>query len=73
MGYQIVNELIKEVNCETGEVIERPRTAQEQAEIDKVVAQSQEELADLAAKKAKREVLLERLGLTAEEASVLLG
>lgn len=73
MGYQIVNELIKEVNCETGEVIERPRTAQEQAEIDKVVAQSQEELADLAAKKAKREVLLERLGITAEEASVLLG
>lgn len=68
-----MSELITEVNCESGEVVERPRTAEEQAEIDKVIAQSQKELADLAAKKAKREALLERLGITAEEASVLLG
>ena len=65
-----------EINCETGEVIERPLTADEiaaneaaaaQAEADRVAAE--EEAATKAQAKAD---LLAKLGITAEEAALLL-
>jgi hypothetical protein len=66
-----------EVNCATGEVIERPLTADEiaageaaaiQAEADRVAAEAE------AASKAEAKVaLLAKLGITAEEAALLLG
>lgn len=65
-----------EVNCETGEVIERPLTADEiaaneaaaaQAEADRV---AREEAAE--AKATAKAALLEKLGITAEEAALLL-
>jgi hypothetical protein len=69
-----MNELITEVNCETGEVIERPRTAEEQAQIDFVRAEVQAELqAEALAKEAKEVVAtkLAALGLTADDLKAL--
>jgi hypothetical protein len=69
-----------EVNCETGEVIERPLTADEiaaneaaaaQAEADALAAQ--EEAQAKAAAKASAEAKLATLGLTADEVAALLG
>jgi hypothetical protein len=69
-----------EVNCETGTVTERPLTAQEilQREADAAAAATAEaervaaEEAKAAAK-ASAIAKLEALGLTADEASALLG
>ena len=65
-----------EINCETGEVIERPLTADEiaaneaaaaQAEADRLTAE-----AEAQAKAAAKADLLAKLGITAEEAALLL-
>ena len=65
-----------EVNCETGEVTERPLTADEiaaneaaaaQAEADRLAAEAEAE-----AKAAAKADLLAKLGITAEEAALLL-
>jgi hypothetical protein len=66
-----------EVNCETGEVIERPLTADEiaaneaaraQAEADRLAAE-----AEAAVKAEAKAALLNKLGISAEEAALLLG
>jgi hypothetical protein len=62
-----------EVNCETGEVIERPLTADEiaaqaQAEADRAAAEE-----EAATKAEAKTALLAKLGITAEEAALLLG
>jgi hypothetical protein len=66
-----------EVNCETGEVIERPLTADEiaaneaaaaQAEADRVTAE-----AEAAVKAQAKAALLEKLGISEDEAKLLLG
>ena len=59
------------VNCETGQVEERPLTAEEiaQREADAAAAAA----AAKAAAKASALAKLEALGLTADEASALLG
>ena len=64
---------IKEHNVETGEEIEREMNAEElaQFEIDKTAAQVEKET--LATKAAARQAILDRLGLTADEAALLLG
>ncbi len=65
-----------EINCETGEVIERPLTADEiaaneaaaaQAEADRVTAE-----AEAAVKAEAKAALLDKLGITADEAKLLL-
>ena len=65
-----------EINCETGEVIERPLTADEiaaneaaaaQAEADRLAAE-----AEAATKAQAKADLLAKLGITAEEAALLL-
>lgn len=65
--------LIKEVNVTTGEVIERKMNAEELAqwEIDK--NETIARVAALSAKEQARQAILDRLGLTAEEAALLLG
>lgn len=67
----------KIINCETGEVTERPFTAEEleQMEIDNANAQALREKieAEIQAKAAQRQALLSRLGITEEEARILLG
>jgi hypothetical protein len=66
-----------EVNCATGEVIERPLTADEiaaneaaaiQAEVDRAAAE-----AEAASKAEAKAALLAKLGITADEAALLLG
>ena len=65
-----------EVNCTTGEVIERPLTADEiaandaaavQAEADRVAAE-----AEATVKAEAKTALLAKLGITADEAKLLL-
>jgi hypothetical protein len=67
-----------EVNCETGEVIERPLTAEEIAANEAAAAQAAAEAheAEVAAQavadaKASAEAKLATLGLTAEEIAAL--
>lgn len=65
------------VNCETGVTEVLPLTAQEIADLEtaRVAAEDQRKAAEAeaAAKESKRQEILERLGLTAEEAAILLG
>jgi hypothetical protein len=66
-----------EVNCATGEVIETPLTAEEiaQREVDAAAAEADrvaKEAAD-AVKATDRAALLVKLGITEEEAQLLLG
>ena len=66
-----------EVNCTTGEVLEIELTDEEvaQREADAAAAETQREADEKAAadKATARAQILDRLGLTAEEASILLG
>jgi hypothetical protein len=68
---------IKEYNAITGEVTEREYTAAEKADYDSLVAKAKAELdAELAANEAKaadKAALLTKLGITADEAKLLLG
>ena len=65
--------MIKEINVKTGEVVEREYTAAE----EKLAEETQKEFADakteVQAKAAARAQILDRLGLTDEEAAILLG
>ena len=66
-----------EINCETGEVVERELTADElaQREADAKAAADLKaaEDADKAAKAVEKAALLAKLGITADEAALLLG
>lgn len=65
------------VNCENGEIIEREMTEEElaqQVEDEKLAAKAEAETeAEIKAKVAARQTILDRLGLTEEEAKLLLG
>ena len=64
---------IKVVNCETGEEIVRDATAEEIAQIELDAANAAAAKAEAEAKAAQRQAILDRLGLTADEAQLLLG
>ncbi len=61
-----------EINAETGETIERNLTAAEKAEAAKVAQDWAEAKALAEAKEAQKTALLDRLGITADEAKLLL-
>jgi len=63
---------VYEINASTGEAIERNLTAAERAEAAKVAKdwQKAQEIAD--AKEIAKQALLDRLGITADEAKLLL-
>uniref|UniRef100_UPI0040473728 hypothetical protein n=1 Tax=Yoonia sp. TaxID=2212373 RepID=UPI0040473728 len=66
------NPIIKIVNCETGEVVEREMNA---AEYKKYEAEQEIQAirkADAQAKAAEKAAILDRLGITADEAKLLL-
>jgi len=69
----MANPIIKIVNAETGEEVEREMTANEfkahQAESAAYAAKKDAE----ESKASEKAALLERLGITAEEAALLLG
>ena len=66
-----------EINCTTGEVVERELTADELAQraADALAAEAAkaQEDADKAAKAVEKAALLDKLGITADEAALLLG
>lgn len=64
---------IKIHNVETGKVVEREMNAEElaQREADQAAEAARQEAE--AAKAAERQAILDRLGLTADEAALLLG
>ncbi len=64
---------IKEINCETGEETLRDATAEEiaQAEADKLKAEAEAQAQ--AEAKTARAALLDKLGITEDEARLLLG
>jgi hypothetical protein len=64
---------IKEVNCETGEEIVRDANKQEIDQIKKVAADAKAKQAEAETKEAARQAILDRLGLTADEAKLILG
>ena len=65
-----------EVNCATGEVVERPLTAEElaQREVDAAagIAAEAERIAAKEAAQVAKTALLAKLGITADEAKLLL-
>jgi hypothetical protein len=65
----------KEFNAITGEEIitERDETAQEIAEREAFETEVAQRLAEAEAKATARQAILDRLGITAEEAQLLLG
>ena len=60
-------------NVETGEIIEREMNAEELSQWEAIQATADAEVAEAAAKEAARQALLDKLGITAEEAKLLLG
>ena len=64
---------IKEFNCETGEEIVRDATAEEIAQMEVDAANAEAKKQAEAQATAQRQALLSRLGITEEEARILLG
>jgi len=60
-------------NTETGEIIERDMTAEELAQHQKDLANAKAEQIKKQEKAAAKEALLEKLGISADEAKLLLG
>ena len=64
---------IKEYNCETGEEIVRDANSQEIAQIEKDKKEAEARKAEAETKANAKAALLEKLGITADEAKLLLG
>ena len=62
---------IKEFNCQTGEEIERDATPEELTQAKKDAAESQAALEEIEKAKIKRQDLLDKLGITQDEANLL--
>ena len=65
--------IIRIFNCETQETIDREMTAEEWANCQSVEAQSKAKALAQSQAEAERKALLERLGITADEAKLLIG
>ncbi len=64
---------IKIVNVETGEEIVRDATDSQISQMAKDKAEVEARKAEVEAKEAERQAILDRLGLTADEAKLILG
>jgi hypothetical protein len=69
----MTNPIIRIHNTETDEVIDREMTDEEFAEYQADQAIEAAKQAEAEAKATARQAILDRLGLTAEEAAILLG
>lgn len=65
--------IIVEHNVETGEVIERAANKEELAQAAKDKAEAEAAVKAAAEAAEKRQALLDKLGITADEAKLLLG
>ena len=61
------------VNIETGEVTIRPYTQEEIAEVESNIAANEAKIQKTNSNTAARKAVLDRLGLTEEEAQLILG
>jgi hypothetical protein len=68
----MANPMVKFVNAETGEEIEREMTTAEFQQYEAEQAAYQAKLADEQSKDAAKQALLTKLGITADEAALLL-
>jgi hypothetical protein len=64
---------LKFVNIETGEEIVRDATVEEIAQMEIDTANAAARKAEVEARETARQTILDRLGLTADEAKLLLG
>jgi hypothetical protein len=64
---------VKIVNCETGEEIVRDANAEEIAQMELDADNAAAQQAEVQAKETSRQAILDRLGLTADEAKLILG
>ena len=64
---------VTEVNCTTGEEIVRDATAAEIAQMEIDAINEATRKAEAEAKETQRQAILDRLGLTADEAKLILG
>ena len=64
---------VKIVNCETGEEIIRDANAEEIAQMQLDAAKESARKAEAEANETQRQSILDRLGLTADEAKLILG
>jgi len=64
---------VKEHNCETGKEIVRDANAKEIKQLETDAADSIKAQAETKAKTAQRQLILDKLGLTADEAKLLIG
>jgi hypothetical protein len=60
-------------NVETNEIIERDMTTEELAQYEQTQLAEATKQAEAEAKAAERQTILDRLGLTADEAKLILG
>lgn len=65
--------MIRIHNLETNEIIDREMNAEELAQYEAELAEQAAKIAEQAAIAEQRAALLERLGITEEEAKLLLG
>lgn len=68
-----MSNLIKIHNVETNEIIEREMTAEELSALEKSNEAYAKEKNELIEQKLAKKVLLEKLGITEDEAKLLLG
>lgn len=68
----MANPMIKIVNAETGEEIEREMTEDELKEHQAMQKAYAKKMADIETKETSKAALLDRLGITADEAALLL-
>jgi predicted ArsR family transcriptional regulator len=70
--HKMTKQQVKEYNCETGEEIVRDATDAEIKQFAKDAANAEARKAEAEAKATAKAALLKRLGITAEEAVLLL-
>lgn len=68
-----MNEIVIIHNTETNEIIEREANLEELEQLEKDRLDAEKEAAEIAKKAVAKAALLERLGITEEEAKLLLG
>jgi FMN-dependent NADH-azoreductase len=68
-----MSHLIKIHNAETGEIIEREMNAEEIAQFEKDAQEAAQRKAEAETRAAQKAALLNKLGITEDEARLLLG
>lgn len=64
---------VKVINCNTGEEIVQDANAEQIAEFAKIATDKAAAQAEAQARETQRQAILDRLGLTADEAKLILG